>query len=347
MEKYLNSQGYKETVVSNLSYMNSIVKLSDNRMGYVEESAGWAHMLYKPYEIAFTFFLVRDLGEEEEVVGIDKRGIQNKANGFYNWYFEPLCSCFKGEAKHYDVVGAFNYTNEKYWGQELKEVYVYDKNKAYLSHFLKGEYPDVAKGDLGLGIVEEGQIGYRTLGYKILGLAKVGEIATVRFPKAHSELLVSFAKKKGAEMTQLKRENKKEELMIMKQAINASIGITRNHNPWFYAFVVGSVGDSMRELITEDTLLCNTDSIFSLVPREDLDIGDEIGQFKVEHSGVHMVYRGSNYVLYDDKKTLTLKQRGVIKGLQDPEAFKRGEAHGAQMKYHLINNELGVKIYET
>ena len=35
----------------------------------------------------------------------------------------------------------------------------------------------------------------------------------------------------------------------------------------------------------ENTLFSNTDSIVSLVPRSDLKISDNIGDFKIEHQG--------------------------------------------------------------
>lgn len=35
----------------------------------------------------------------------------------------------------------------------------------------------------------------------------------------------------------------------------------------------------------ENTLFSNTDSIVSLVPRPDLKISDNIGDFKIEHQG--------------------------------------------------------------
>ena len=44
----------------------------------------------------------------------------------------------------------------------------------------------------------------------------------------------------------------------------------------------------------EDTLLCSTDSLVSKRKRDDLEIGTEIGQFKLEHEG-DFCYDGMNY----------------------------------------------------
>ena len=41
----------------------------------------------------------------------------------------------------------------------------------------------------------------------------------------------------------------------------------------------------IKNLMYENTLFSNTDSIVSLVPRPDLKISDNIGDFKIEHKG--------------------------------------------------------------
>lgn len=41
----------------------------------------------------------------------------------------------------------------------------------------------------------------------------------------------------------------------------------------------------IKNLMDENTLFSNTDSIVSLVPRPDLKISDNIGDFKIEHKG--------------------------------------------------------------
>ena len=53
--------------------------------------------------------------------------------------------------------------------------------------------------------------------------------------------------------------------------------------------------ESIEDLMDENTIYCNTDSIVSLVPRDDLEIGDDIGQFKEEDKGKMFAYKGFEY----------------------------------------------------
>ena len=80
-------------------------------------------------------------------------------------------------------------------------------------------------------------------------------------------------------------------------------------NPWLRAWIVGSCNELISSLIDKDTLFWNTDSIVSRRPRPDLTIGDEIGEWKLEHEG-EVAYWGNAYQWNQDKPTY----RGVPKG---------------------------------
>lgn len=354
IKKKLNRDGYTEYIVRDLEAMNDLLAGADCRMMTADRHGLWAELNMLPYQATFSFFLLRDLADDEVVDLIDTRLPKNKGRGFYTYYFSPVV----GEVKcDYEVAGAFCYYNPKTEGRVLENIYCYDVNKAYLAVLADGVYPNTNK-PLGAGVVAEGEIGFRLTKKvdrkkkeytEISGVARTGEWAEERFPKAVSPLLKEFAKKKGDDMEKLKKEGKKEELTVMKLAVNIAIGISRNHNAWFYEYVVGTCGNRMRELMNEDTILCNTDSIFSLTKREDLPIGTKLGQFKVEYDGVSMVHNGTNYVVFSGEEYLSMKQKGKLKELQDPKNFvEQAHKQTIEPKYKLIDyGKRGAQIYES
>ena len=59
----------------------------------------------------------------------------------------------------------------------------------------------------------------------------------------------------------------------------------QNRNPYIRANIIGLCNDKIKSLIDKNTLYANTDSIVSLIERPELELGDNIGQWKVEHRG--------------------------------------------------------------
>jgi hypothetical protein len=105
-----------------------------------------------------------------------------------------------------------------------------------------------------------------------------------------------------------KEAQTKEEKLKAKQTLNFAVGMLQRKNPWLRAWIVASCNEYISGLLDENSLFWNTDSIVSRTPRPDLELGAEIGQWKLEHEGV-VAYRGNSYQWNDDKPTY----RGVPK----------------------------------
>lgn len=71
----------------------------------------------------------------------------------------------------------------------------------------------------------------------------------------------------------------------LKDEINLSIGNLAHHNPFLRNMIVWWSNEFIKSKVDDNTIWSNTDSIVSSVPRPDLEIGDDVGQFKIEHDG--------------------------------------------------------------
>ena len=348
MEKVSASRKHPEVILLTKESANRVFSTADVLVRPLWRDGMWVNMVDKAHKVAYSFYLFETLTKEEAetMTLIEPHHIQNKANGYFTYYFRLMYPDKEKDIpkERYTARGAFHYHNEKYNKTKLDNVYIYDVNKAYLARLAKGFYPITDK-ELGRGFVEEDMIGYRVIGESICGLCDEGEWADVRFRKGYCQKIADFAVKKGKEMEKMKKKGQIYELAEMKLAINAMIGISRNHNVWFWEYIVDGCNKFMENLIDEDTIFCNTDSIFSLTKREDLSIGTALGQFKVEYDGVGVFYNGCNYVLYDkDGKYLDMVQMGKVKEEQDPEAFVNDTVSQKVAKYSLKTTEKGVYI---
>lgn len=177
--------------------------------------------------------------------------------------------------------------NEEYNETKLQNVYEYDLNSAYAAAMLK-KIPDtnsprysgkVHKNEIGFLLIDELPTVYT--GY-----------ADVIFPLIDTpkELLEYITKYYNIKKTAIDSNTKAN----AKARLNLPIGYTQRTNPFFRSYIVNTCNDFITNLIDENTLLCNTDAIFSRVKRTDLEIGNEIGQFK-EIKIDNFYYRGNNY----------------------------------------------------
>ena len=76
-----------------------------------------------------------------------------------------------------------------------------------------------------------------------------------------------------------------EEKQYLKDQINMSIGNLANHNPFLRNMIVWYSNQFIESKVDENTIWSNTDSIVSTVRRPDLEVGKEIGKFKIQHEG--------------------------------------------------------------
>ena len=201
--------------------------------------------------------------------------------------------------------------NPKYSGKRV-EAWGYDINSAYASVILDDEWIDTSKKPEAK-MIEEGEVGFdlncniKREGYSIWVFKKCPVPDSVKryFRKHYQAKKIAGNMYKATKHKSYLLEKQKE-----KDMLNFPIGCLQNKNPWIRAWIVGKTNERIESLIDEDTLFWNTDSIVSKRRRYDIEenLGDELGQWKLEHSGV-VAYIGNNYQWNTDIPTY----RGVPK----------------------------------
>ena len=185
--------------------------------------------------------------------------------------------------------------NPIYQKRDLFDCYEYDLNSAYFSIILK-QIPDLSHPEKTFRKVNKGEVGFVMTDK--LWLVEAGGNAEIIFPlidtpdgiKRFSEKYYGI--KKNAKKGSQKRKDAKDML-------NLPIGYCQRWNPFFRAFVIHRCNKVIEDLIDDDTLFWNTDAIYSSRKREDLELGDEIGQWK-ETNLKRLRYVGNTYQIDDD-----------------------------------------------
>lgn len=192
--------------------------------------------------------------------------------------------------------------NERYDNSEQK-MWVYDLNSAYAWAMCQ-PIPDTSGEHREDDIIREGEIGFM-LDDECTMVTKKGSYADVIFP-----LIPSPYKDFAQKYYNIKKTTKdKAEKARAKQMLVYAVGYLQRHNPFIRSRIVSQCNRYIKRLINDDTAMWNTDAIYSLVPRTDLEIGDNLGQFKLEHDGEIIRHRGCNYQVVGKSVTY----RGVSK----------------------------------
>lgn len=203
-------------------------------------------------------------------------------------------------------VSAYTYFNPKYTHTRQK-MWCYDANSAYAAQLLK-DIPDTSHYEIERR-VKKGEIGFFFVGEEV-HLVKEGHYANFIFkmmPSPYKEFVEKFYKEKKEATTPQEKQRAKDMLLY-------GIGYYQRKNPFLRYYIVLSWNEYIKSLADKDTMMSNTDSIFSTKPRPDLPIGDEIGQFKLEFEGP-VAYIGYTY----QKGTQPPHAKGTIRKL-----FKKG-----------------------
>ena len=215
--------------------------------------------------------------------------------------------------------------NRAYEKQYLKDCYEYDLNSAYANTILKqipdlynpiiAEWPNQIK-------VKKNEIGF--IFDDELSIVKPGYEADIKFklidtPKSLKEFLLKWYNKKKTSTGSEKLE--------AKAMLNLPIGYCQRYNPFLRSYVVNSCNEAIKQLIDKDTLFWNTDAIFSLKRRPELELGTEIGQFKEVHCNT-LCYVGNVYQINNEDPTY----RGISKSW-----FKAFEKENGR-KYDLLKD---------
>jgi len=220
----------------------------------------------------------------------------------YNW--PDLNQLYDEETGRYVCsAGPIVGYNPKYEKQELHDIYEYDLNSAYSSVMLN-KIPDVNKPYRNTKL-KENQVGF-FLDEKCTMITKPGCFAEVVFDLIE----LTTGQKKFILNLYNKKELATDELehFTIKTQLNASIGYYQRYNPFIRAYIVHSCNNFIKGLIDSETVLWNTDAIFSLKRRPELELGTKIGQFKETYIK-RFAYVGNNYQINYDIP----KYRGITK----------------------------------
>lgn len=221
---------------------------------------------------------------------MSNKGVVDLSN---NWKY------FDYEYQQWKVgqIAGLIYFNPKYNGQRLENCYEYDRNNSYSAAMLE-PIPNTKVEPRMYGKVQKGEIGFREMsrGYTdeiyLYAIFEEGMLADYIYPAIESPF------KKFVEYYYHKRENAKTkaEQEKMKQILNYSIGYIRRKNPFIHSCILSRARYYIEDLIDENTLYSNTDSIVSLGRRVDLDkkLGHNIGDLKIKHKG-NFAYNESGY----------------------------------------------------
>lgn len=220
---------------------------------------------------------------------IGKNGVKDlrKEKTFSSWKkllgWDKERKCFIASAK------AILYSNPKYEGQRLR-AYAYDINSSYSNGMLQ-DMPDTNVDPKMNTRLNKNELGFYVDNGELLCTEELGKLCDFVFPRIESPfkkfIEVWYAKKKNAKNEQDKYK--------AKEVLNYSVGYFQKVNPFIRARIISYANKVIRDLIDENTLLCSTDSIVSLVPRNEIKIGTNIGEFKDDSKGEFFAYKGMNY----------------------------------------------------
>lgn len=191
--------------------------------------------------------------------------------------------------------------NPKYENKDLYNVWEYDIHSAYSSIMLD-KIPDVNHPQFNC-ILKKNQVGF-FLDEKCSMLSTPGCWAHIVF----NLIELNDKQKEYINKLYLRKEyaideDEKAECKLM---LNASIGYYQRYNPFIRAYIVHKCNQAIKNIIDDETVVWNTDAIFSLKRRPELELGDKIGQFK-ETQINRFAYKGNNYQINYEKP----KYRGV------------------------------------
>lgn len=164
--------------------------------------------------------------------------------------------------------------NKKY---NMKETYLYeyDINSAYSDQMLK-PCPNTSCYTL-FDIVRENQVGFM-FDKELTLVDQPGLYADIVFDLMESPF-TRFVdtwygrKKKAKNMVKKKKA---------KEMLNFSIGYMQRTNPFLRAFIIHNCNKRIQSLLDDNVALWNTDAIYSTVRRPELELGNDLGQWKIE-----------------------------------------------------------------
>lgn len=243
---------------------------------------------------ACTFVFLRDLSDAHLKTGSAEYALFSKACGEYlkDYSDDPHLNQIYGkdEGKFTNKQAGIQCYSKKYNNIPNLHVYEYDLNSAYLS-CIYNTIPDT-RFPMYNKVLQEGEIGFLESD-RLLLITEPGALVDVAFkmietPKGLKDYCDRWYERKA--------QNKDKSLKLnAKHQIIDSIGYLQYHNPYLRAYIVEKCNFTILDLIDahKDTwVLANTDAIF-LTEKIDVDIGTEIGKFKMLEGNITL--DGVNY----------------------------------------------------
>lgn len=182
-----------------------------------------------------------------------------------------------------------------------KHCYGYDMNSCYPYFMTKPlPYGDIVRTD---DIVEEGELGFNydltVKGDDSLIMCFPGERARFIFKTKVYKGLCDFVSYEYNIKKDLTGEERKEHKLVL----NALIGIMKYHNIFIRIAILEYARRFMESLRDENTIMQTVDSIVSLVPRPELHISNNLGDFKIEHDDESFIWINDNIKKWANSET--------------------------------------------
>ena len=205
--------------------------------------------------------------------GSEEYGIQKRAFKEYlpDLSDDPILLKRVGKVngKFLNKIAGIQKFNPKY-NHKKTYCYQYDLNSAYLAQMYY-KIPDTRAVKDYDREIKEGEIGF-IFDDELTLIDKPGLFAEIIFDLIDSPEDV----KKYCERW---FQRKKDKVNGAKHQIVDAIGYMQYKNPYMRSYIIHKCNYYIQSLLREDTILCNTDAIYSEVPR-DLEIGTGLGQWK-------------------------------------------------------------------
>ncbi len=272
----------------------------------------------------------------------------------YDWAKEY----FKTDASGKMIIrspDAMLFTNPKFNNKRTPNCYGYDMHSAY-GYALKQPIPNVLCPKIGWDVVKKNHIGYvvdfNSKGWQTLQpVFTQGEYCSIQFPLMDSPFIETVDKlynmKLKAEKNRKKYRpgtkewNRWNDYYLRKKAlINFAVGYSKLKNPFLQSCIVGRTYRYMSFKIQQYSghiAYCNTDSLYSDIPL-DLPIGDNVGEFRLEHEKESLALRNTQYQWNDGVPTY----RGVAKPL-----FKKFKKENGRNYDLLLDPTPTTKVYNS
>ena len=274
-------------------------KRNDNELigmhAFVEDKMTWFELTYKKGTQACTYKCRKDT--EEAVNRITGEQAYQTAQRYYkakdfrnDTYVKQILLYSEEDNKFLCSAGPLLWKNDKFEGKRFR-AYSYDINSSYSHAMLK----DLPNTDVPYhqGFVQPGEVGFKEdINHKLV--PQFSGFSLFIFP-----LMKSPYNRFVEHWYNIKKEAKEKDddelTQKAKDMLNEPIGYFQKTNPFMRAMIIYYANEEIKQYIDlNHTAYCNTDSIVSDIPLE-LNIGTDIGQYKLEDKGLEFAFIGFNY----------------------------------------------------